>query len=180
MARPGRHLDFFALMELLPEPGCPVCRLADRAERRYLDTLFYEHINDSQVRAALREAGGFCRRHTARVLEAGDALGGSLLFGDLLLSGPPPQRQCPACQVGAQAAQRAVQCLVSHMLEADVAAAYQAGGVFVGNTWPRRSGLAVLWPARSCWSWKRCGRANWPRSVRRSLRSQTTCEPRRQ
>lgn len=74
MAKPGRHLDFFALMEVLSRPGCPVCRLADQAEHRFLEVLFYEHTNDGEVRARLREAGGFCRRHTEAILEAGDAL----------------------------------------------------------------------------------------------------------
>ncbi|NPV48958.1 MAG: hypothetical protein HPY69_18610 [Armatimonadetes bacterium] len=128
MAKPGRHLDFFALMEELPRPGCPVCRLADRAEHRFLEVLFYEHINDGHVRARLRETGGFCRRHTQAILEAGDALGSSLLFGDLLRGGKQPPGPCPACQAGAEAARRAERCLLQHFLEPDVAAAYRAGG----------------------------------------------------
>ncbi|MGD9495428.1 MAG: hypothetical protein AB7Y46_03855 [Armatimonadota bacterium] len=52
--RRQRHVDFLALVDALGQPGCPVCRLADRAARRLLEALLWEHITDSAVRARLR------------------------------------------------------------------------------------------------------------------------------
>lgn len=129
--KPSRHLDFFALMETLLQPGCPACRLAARAEGRFLETLFYEQVTDPEVRARLRRAKGFCREHTAGVLSLGDALGCSIIFSDLLeeacqtLQGGDTTR-CLACRVGTQAAKRGLKTLLQHCQEEDVLKAYRS------------------------------------------------------
>jgi hypothetical protein len=128
---PPRHLDFIALMEALGQPGCPACRLAARAERRFLETLFYEQVTDPEMRERLRRSSGFCGQHTAMVLRLGDALGCSIIYADLLdeasktLKGGDADR-CPACRVGANAVTRALSALVTHVSEEDVLAAYRA------------------------------------------------------
>jgi hypothetical protein len=47
------------LLEACRSPGCPVCRLSQRAVRRYLVNLFYENVNDGNLRAQLRKSLGF-------------------------------------------------------------------------------------------------------------------------
>lgn len=130
---PGHHLDFFVLLEALQQVGCAACRLADQAGRRFLQTLFYEQVTDGIVRARLRRAGGFCREHTRLALKLGDALGSSIIYGDLLgeasrsLGGKSPARSCLVCQAGAEAARRGLKVLTAHLADADVLAAYQEG-----------------------------------------------------
>jgi len=130
MADCRRHVGFFALMEALAQPGCPACRAADRAGRRFIETLLYEQVTDGHIRARLRRSGGFCREHTAIALELGDALGSSLIYADLLAEaeksgrGGAPER-CPACQAGAEAVTRALGTLLQHLSEEDVLAAYE-------------------------------------------------------
>jgi len=132
MHRPRRHLSFFALMETLQQSGCPACRLADRASRRFLDTLLYEQVTDPLTRARLRRARGFCREHTEIVMGMGDALGSSIIYADLLAEAGKSLRggatdRCPACQAGTEAAQRALSTLLGHLNEEDVRGAYQSG-----------------------------------------------------
>ena len=132
MAKPRRHLGFFALMEALQQPGCPACRLADRAGRRFLETLFDEQVTDPLTRARLRRARGFCRGHTEIVVGMGDALGSSIIYADLLAEVRQALRggtseQCPACQSGTDAAKRALSTLLGHLDEEDVLAAYRNG-----------------------------------------------------
>lgn len=128
--KPRRHLDFIALMEALGQPGCPACRLAARAERRFLETLFYEQVTDPELRGQLRRSSGFCEKHTGMVLRLGDALGCSIIYADLLDEAAKTLRggntdHCPACRMGADAVVRATSTLVSHVSEDDVQTAYR-------------------------------------------------------
>ena len=52
--------DFF---EACHESGCPACRLEFAYVKRYLDNLFYESVNDIDLRKVLRENLGFCAEH---------------------------------------------------------------------------------------------------------------------
>jgi len=58
-----RFVSYFELKEAFCEEGCPVCRLLLKWTRRYLDSLFYEYVNDPGVRQQLRESHGFCNWH---------------------------------------------------------------------------------------------------------------------
>jgi hypothetical protein len=65
-------------------PGCPICALLERSERRYIDIVLYEHVTDVKWRAQVRAARGFCALHTERVLAIGrSSLGASLVAGDI-------------------------------------------------------------------------------------------------
>lgn len=118
-------------MDVLGQPGCPACRLADAAARDWLAALFHEHVNDPEIRARLRRSRGFCREHAEAAMKLGDALGCSIIYADLLteaagsLAGGGPEH-CPACAVGRAAAQRALGTLLGHLAEDDVLAAYRA------------------------------------------------------
>jgi Family of unknown function (DUF6062) len=73
------------LMRTKPD-ACPICTFVGRRMRAYIDTVFYEQITDVQVRATIREAGGFCRYHAQRVSDQRDALGTALVMYDLLVN----------------------------------------------------------------------------------------------
>jgi hypothetical protein len=55
-----------------------------RSLRNYVDTLFYENVNDPPVRARIRSAGGFCRRHARLIRRQADALGSAIILRDIL------------------------------------------------------------------------------------------------
>jgi hypothetical protein len=87
------------LLEACRLPGCPVCRLSQRAVQRYLVNLFYENVNDGDLRAQLRKSLGFCNTHAWELLEPGigDALGVAIIYHDVLVN---VLRRLPEAQVG--------------------------------------------------------------------------------
>ena len=78
----------YSLLEACRAPGCPVCRLQQRAVERYLDNKFYESVNSTAWRDELRESLGFCHEHAWLAVNArlGDALGFSIIYHDLINS----------------------------------------------------------------------------------------------
>ncbi|MER3398945.1 MAG: hypothetical protein C4315_12445 [Chloroflexota bacterium] len=67
------------LWESLSRPGCPICRVRRRSERRYAASLLWENVNDPGVRNRLLESQGFCRTHTDLLLRLSDRELGSRL-----------------------------------------------------------------------------------------------------
>lgn len=63
---------------------CPICTFVEGAIRRHIDTLFYELVTDIPTREAIRKSVGFCKPHSLLVAEQADALGTSLIYGDVL------------------------------------------------------------------------------------------------
>jgi hypothetical protein len=108
--QPEKHTAFFRLLEACGEPQCPVCHLVRRRMERYFDGLLYEKVNDRELRRRFREAGGFCTDHSHQFAGYHDALAGSILYRDLLVtwlergSGLPVRDSsgglpdCPACR----------------------------------------------------------------------------------
>jgi len=76
----------YKLIEACREPGCPVCRLEQRAVERYLDNHFYENVNSPRWRDQLRASHGFCHEHAWLTVNQrlGDALGFSIIYQDIL------------------------------------------------------------------------------------------------
>ncbi len=73
------------LHQVYAAPGCPVCTLLTRSERRYIDATLYEHVTDVKWREEVRAARGFCALHTQHVLDVGrSALGVSLVAADII------------------------------------------------------------------------------------------------
>ena len=66
--QPRRHAGEHDLIAAFGMAGCPVCRLASEAVDAYLTAVCYEQVNDLDLRAQLRAAGGFCRPHAHRFL----------------------------------------------------------------------------------------------------------------
>jgi hypothetical protein len=59
------------------KPGCPICRLRAGAEKRYVQTLLYEYVNDGETRLAFMRSQGLCSHH-AWFVQANE----QLLFDD--------------------------------------------------------------------------------------------------
>jgi hypothetical protein len=83
--QPRRHAGEHDLIEAFGLPGCPVCRLASEAVDAYLTAVCYEQVNDLDLRAQLREAGGFCRVHAHRFLRQRlGQLASAIVYRDVL------------------------------------------------------------------------------------------------
>src|SRR5262245_53249337 len=80
-----KHIGFFDLVEACREPGCPICRLLERAARSDLDALIYERVNDLETRRALRASWGLCNWHTWLLPEIhSSASGAAIVYADVL------------------------------------------------------------------------------------------------
>ena len=76
--------SYHDLSDACDSDGCPVCSVAEEQERRFVESLFYEKVNDPGVRRRLRDAGGICPRHLELLLRMGDLLGLTILVDDVL------------------------------------------------------------------------------------------------
>ncbi|MYD93939.1 MAG: hypothetical protein F4Y02_09645 [Chloroflexi bacterium] len=75
---------FEDLVDALGRPGCAICRLSTRRADRFLGSYIYEHVNDVDLRANIREARGFCEVHAGHFLEKLDALAVAITYRDIL------------------------------------------------------------------------------------------------
>ena len=82
---PDKSFTYFALLEALEKPGCPVCRFMAEYSRSYLTAFFYEQVNDVGIRRKLRHSRGFCNWHAWQAREiVSSALGVAILAHDLI------------------------------------------------------------------------------------------------
>ncbi|GBD93182.1 hypothetical protein BMS3Abin05_00765 [bacterium BMS3Abin05] len=94
---------YFDLEEACKSHQCPVCLLLGKREKRYIDSIFYENVNDPGLRNKFRRAGGLCKSHTKLFLEIGDMLGLTIIAKDLLLQfienpkAAAGAAECPLC-----------------------------------------------------------------------------------
>ncbi len=58
---------FGLITETLDKKGCPICNLTKEATYDYIDSLFYENVNDPVERAAFEKSHGYCPRHLQMV-----------------------------------------------------------------------------------------------------------------
>src|SRR5512145_132430 len=72
------------LLEAMRQPACPLCVLVERAERKAIEMLLYDQVNDIGRRDILRSSRGMCLRHTAMLAEGGSALGVAIISRDIL------------------------------------------------------------------------------------------------
>ncbi|MCC7372924.1 MAG: hypothetical protein IT306_31210 [Chloroflexi bacterium] len=153
--KPRRHAGEHDLIEAFGQPGCPVCRLATEAVDAYLTSVCYEQVNDLDLRAQLRTAGGFCRPHAERFIRQRlGQLAAAIVYRDVLntarkrlaaggwggrgrsmLSGWFGRAKsaarglppCPGCEVEAEAEGRYLAALRNRLREPSVREKYQAG-----------------------------------------------------
>ena len=155
MRKPRRHAGERDLIEALGRSGCPICRLAAEAVEAFLASVCYEQVNDLDLRAELRAAGGFCREHAGRFLrQPNGPLATAIVYRDVLanaarrleqadpggrsrlagLLAKAPRRptaagdagRCPACGVLAEATARHLGALRARLGEPAVQDRYRA------------------------------------------------------
>jgi hypothetical protein len=85
---PSRDLVDVRLAAAISLGGCAVCVVRARSERATLDAIIAERVLDIGFREGLEREHGFCRRHSAELLEANrqasGILGASMLFGAIV------------------------------------------------------------------------------------------------
>ena len=85
---PSRDLVDVRLAAAIGLGGCAVCAVRARSERATLDAIIAERVLDIGFREGLEREHGFCRRHSAELLEANrqasGSLGSSILFGAII------------------------------------------------------------------------------------------------
>ena len=76
----------YDLLQACHKPGCPACRVEQGAVERYISNLFYESVNDIQIRERLRSSLGFCREHARLAVDnnLGNALGFAIIYQDVI------------------------------------------------------------------------------------------------
>jgi len=139
------------LREAMVAWGCPLCRLANRAERAFIDSLNYERVLDLKTRDALKASRGLCASHTRqwRALQ-GSALSMAIVYRisvldllrdtdsrkqnktSLLRRGGKEATQlaatlessvpCPACEIGEGTVQRFADLLLKDIVMQDMQA----------------------------------------------------------
>ena len=82
-SKPYSHHEF---LEACMQTGCPVCHIGAQTVRRQLKSLFYEYVNDREMRANLVKSLGFCGEHTRLLLshKIADTLGASIIYEHLV------------------------------------------------------------------------------------------------
>jgi hypothetical protein len=135
------------LREAMSEWGCPLCRLAERAERTFIDSLNYERVLDLKTRDALKASRGLCPPHSRQWQElGGSALSVAIVYrisvldllrdteavsqaGGFLRRGKDAAQladtlqahgSCLVCEIGAGTAQRFADLLLKDMAMQDV------------------------------------------------------------
>lgn len=75
---------YYDLLDACRQDGCPICRLALDAVRRYLDSMNYDSVNDPGFQALTDAAGGFCNQHAAQWLRQANVLGTAMIYKRVL------------------------------------------------------------------------------------------------
>jgi hypothetical protein len=85
---PARDIVDVRLAAAIKLGGCAICAVRTRSERATLDAIIAERVLDIGFREGLEREHGFCRRHSAELLEANrqtsGSLGSSILFGAII------------------------------------------------------------------------------------------------
>jgi hypothetical protein len=82
----NRPFMYFDLVNACRQAGCPVCSLSAQAVRQFLESLFYEFVNDPGSREGLLKSQGFCAEHAGLLLRSriADALGASIVYQNII------------------------------------------------------------------------------------------------
>jgi hypothetical protein len=78
--------SYHDLLKACALTGCPVCRIGAQSVKRYLDSLFYEYVNDPGTRDRLVNSLGFCSEHIRLLLSTriADGLGASIIYEHII------------------------------------------------------------------------------------------------
>jgi hypothetical protein len=64
----------YDVIEACADPGCPLCRVAERWAGRFMAAILYEEVTDPHTRGRLKQSFGFCRDHAWQASEVGGTL----------------------------------------------------------------------------------------------------------
>lgn len=86
------RVDMFVGINLKPaleQPGCPICRIRNQFEEKYLSALLHEYVNDYLTRTHIIASLGYCSKHAWQmgIMERdkyGDAVGNTIIYENLV------------------------------------------------------------------------------------------------
>jgi hypothetical protein len=86
------RLDMFVGINIEPaleQSGCPICRIRNNFEMRYLSGLLHEYVNDYESRIQIIASLGYCTKHAWQMglMERdkyGDAVGNAIIYENLV------------------------------------------------------------------------------------------------
>lgn len=153
--------------EAFAVPGCPLCYLLAQKERRSLESLLWEQVNDPMTAERLAAARGFCWEHTWALVPAGAAVHSHLgvaillerILRDAYRSSPTlqslerwlvPEEPCPICQWLA-AAEETLLWTTAELARHDPGLLLEQVGILCR---PHAMALAHLAPALSWAAWE--------------------------
>jgi hypothetical protein len=137
-----KSATYFSIIEACEKDGCPLCRVKQDAVIKFLETLFYEQVNELEMRERLRKSLGLCHEHAWLAADGmqGNALGLAILYDDLLRvalqhlnekSGKQrfaPTGKCPACEQRDSVGHRVLSVLTKYLAEDEMCEAMARSG----------------------------------------------------
>ncbi len=129
--------NYTAFIEACNQPGCPLCRIEHDYVLRYISGIFYEQVNDFNLRDRLRDSLGFCREHAYFAVDElpGNALGIAIIYQDLIKfathhlndsrTASSPKRRCPACEQRDLSMMRTLSELAKHIDDEAMTSAFK-------------------------------------------------------
>jgi len=152
---------YFDLVDAMKEENCPICLLIQKSECRYMDTLFYELVNDPGVREKLRKSYGFCQEHARLAKRAGKPLGIAIIYEDIcstlrerIEKGEEvsyPGKGCLICRFSDEVEEQYIQVFLKNFLKEDFQGLYKKSFglcmrhfLVVYSRLPRREGKEIL------------------------------------
>jgi hypothetical protein len=130
----SRSAERAAVLRELGEPGCPLCRTSEGADRNWHNWYVIETHADPAYRMKLAYAGGFCAEHLRRLcLDPEGHAHLPQMFADVIATAlarpadaPAPGGQCPACASRTAAQQHHLRQLSGQLAADDVMSALAA------------------------------------------------------
>jgi len=135
---PERHTTFYELWDALATgDDCPICLLHRQRARTFMESFFYENVNDPGMRQHLHDALGFGPEASALAEDLHDALGLSITYAALAFdvvqrlessrARLEPAEPCPLTTVMRETEARYLHEFARHYAEHDLQDRHAAG-----------------------------------------------------
>lgn len=76
--------SYWQLIDSLHSDECPVCYALLHVQKKFIEDIFYESVNDPTIRHKFESSGGLCPIHSQLMFQQADKLGLAILARDLL------------------------------------------------------------------------------------------------